>query len=537
MNETLPRIGSRRDGSSFFGKTSWITLPTLSAALLNCAFPYPGFSFLAWVALAPLFVVVLTEKRLGKVLGASAVAGFLFNIVYLLWMKEYKHPASLSGGVFSQMLFFSFAVLLSRVLSRATRRFKALALALGWCAVDYVKTIGFLGFPWGILGYSQYKNILLIQTASVFGVWGIDALVLYANAILAALIAGWDGGGSAAAAIRSRAFSIWALCALFAASAVYGVFAVKGEEKAGYDTKRVALIQTNFDPWSPRLKENLDREIELTREALARDPDLIVWSESSVPFPYQFYLERNNRYARLVHDFIVSVKKPFLIGTLEFEGSYENGTYDGDWYNVAVFYGREGLQGSYRKIHLVPFGEWFPFDRVFPFVKKILEDAGTGDFVPGTEFTVFDAGSFRFSALVCFEDVFGDLTRRFMSGSGKPGILVNVTNDAWSGSRKAEVQHFSQSVFRAVENRVGLARAANGGVSACVDTCGRVTGSIELFTSSMLVCDVPVGGGRKTFYARHGDLPARVVLSLAGAALLAVVAKKVIDRKRKNHIM
>jgi apolipoprotein N-acyltransferase len=239
-------------------------------------------------------------------------------------------------------------VLLSRVLSRATRRFKALALALGWCAVDYVKTIGFLGFPWGILGYSQYKNILLIQTASVFGVWGIDALVLYANAILAALIAGWDGGGSAAAAIRSRAFSIWALCALFAASAVYGVFAVKGEEKAGYDTKRVALIQTNFDPWSPRLKENLDREIELTREALARDPDLIVWSESSVPFPYQFYLERNNRYARLVHDFIVSVKKPFLIGTLEFEGSYENGTYDGDWYNVAVFYGREGLQGSYR---------------------------------------------------------------------------------------------------------------------------------------------------------------------------------------------
>jgi apolipoprotein N-acyltransferase len=369
----------------------------------------------------------------------------------------------------------------------------------------------------------------------VFGVWGIDALVLYANAVLAALIAGWAGGGSAAAAIRSRAFSICAFCALFAASAVYGVFAVKGEEKAGYDTKRVALIQTNFDPWSPRLKENLEREIELTREALSRDPDLIVWSESSVPFPYRFYLERNNRYARLVHDFILSVKKPFLIGTLEFEGSYGNGTYHGDWYNVAVFYDREGLQGSYRKIHLVPFGEWFPFDRVFPFVKKILEDAGAGDFVPGTDFTVFDAGSFRFSALVCFEDVFGDLTRRFMSGN--PGVLVNVTNDAWSGSRKAEVQHFSQSVFRAVENRVGLARAANGGVTACVDTCGRVTGSIELFTSSMLVCDVPVGRGRKTFYVRHGDLPARVVLFLAAAALLAVFAKKVIDRKRKNHIM
>jgi apolipoprotein N-acyltransferase len=207
-----------------------------------------------------------------------------------------------------------------------------------------------------------------------------------------------------------------------------------------------------------------------------------------------------------------------------------------------VFYSGGKPAGSYRKIHLVPFGEWFPFDRIFPFVDTILTAAGAGDFVPGTEYTVFDAGEFRFNVLVCFEDVFGELTRRFVAGAspprGRPGLIVNVTNDAWTGSRKAQQQHFSISIFRAVENRRGFVRAANGGVTACVNTYGKVIDSLEMFTSGYLVCDVPLGGDEPlSFYSRFGDLPVRAVVTLVGVSLLAAILKKLIDRRKKPRIM
>jgi apolipoprotein N-acyltransferase len=263
-------------------------------------------------------------------------------------------------------------------------------------------------------------------------------------------------------------------------------------------------------------------------------------------------MKRNNRYARLVHEFIVSTGKPFLFGTLEFEGDYREGEYDGIFYNSAVFYRNGSFVGTYRKIHLVPFGEWFPFDRLFPFVDTILQAAGAGDFVPGTEYTVFDAGTFRFNVLICFEDAFGELTRRFVAGgrgsggsgaSGgppreRPDLIVNVTNDAWSGSRKAELQHFSISVFRAVENARGFVRAANGGVTACVSPVGKVIDSLEMFTSGFLVCDVPVAvDQRLTLYARFGDLPVRFLVMLVGLSLLSAFVKKVVDRRKKPRIM
>jgi apolipoprotein N-acyltransferase len=612
-------------------RTRWVLLSILSAVLLSLSFPYPGFAFLAWVALIPLFVVILTEKP-GKVFFSSLTTGFLFNIVYLLWMKEYQHPASLPGGIFAEMIFFCFAVLLSWFLSNSVRRLKPLALALSWLSVDYIKTIGFLGFPWGILGYSQYENLPLIQSARSFGVWGVDFLILYANGLVAFLAAGLmtkgfkaaatghepldsvDRGGDERAAgnltgtrSKVREFSIGELTlsllmaktvplAVFAAllvlSLIYGTVTIRREEllydtargktagpeaaqsgtagggpgvstgTSGYSTVRVALVQANFDPWSPQIAENLLTEMDLTRRALELNPDLVVWSESSVPFPYEFFLRRNNRYARQVHEFIVSTGKPFLFGTLEFEGDYREGEYEGIFYNAAVFYKDGTLEGTYRKVHLVPFGEWFPFDRIFPFVDTILQAAGAGDFVPGTEYKVFYSGKFRFNVLICFEDVFGELTRRFVAGGLRPGgaatpassaevgspgsspppgrsdLIVNVTNDAWTGSRKAQQQHFSISVFRAVENRRGFVRAANGGVTACVSPWGEVIDSLEMFTTGFLVCDVPVAGGeRLTFYSRFGDLPVRSVVILVGLSLLIGLLKKVIDRKKKPRIM
>jgi len=512
------------------GKFLWVFLSLLSAVLLILTFPLPGISPFAWVALAPLYAVIRTSS-LKRSLLAALLTGVLFNIIYLLWMKEYKHPATLSGGIFAELLFFVFSALLIWALARKAGRLTALYLALGWFAVDYLKTVGFLGFPWGILGYSQYKSPLLIQNASLFGVWGINFLLLYANAALSSVLVRINGRFLRTQGERWTII-VGHLCAvvlLSAAALVYGAFKLTEEKKTEFTTTRVALIQANFDPWSPDLKGNLSMEMDLTNRALRQDPDLVVWSESSVPLLYNFALERKNKYARRIHKYILRTGKAFLFGTLEFSGSYEDGEYDGDFYNVAVYYNEGKQQGTYRKMHLVPFGEWFPYKRLFPFVVRILENAGAGDFRPGEEYTVFNGPGYDMSVLICYEDVFGDLARRFvLRGSD---LLINVTNDAWTGSRKAEIQHFAKSIFRTVENRKSLIRAANGGVTACIDPYGRIIDEIELFTADYLVCDVPIARGGPTFYTRFGDLLPRI----AWAFVFLILLKKSVDRLVNRH--
>lgn len=542
---------------SLFKRIEWILLSLLSALLLNLAFPYPGYSLFAWICLVPFFIVIMTQTLKRVFLGAI-ITGIAFNVVYLIWMKEYKHPATLSGGVFLQLLYFLFAAFLFWMLRRLLDDFRsqdgrrspkspgflreprslgimvisALLCTTAWLLVDYLKTIGYLAFPWGILGYSQYKNLLLIQSARLFGVWGIDFVLLFSNVTIASLLVElretgrWRG---------SRGNLMLLACAVLLIL-LFGARELEVEKKQELRKARIALIQGNLDPWSPQLTENIQVGIELTRMAMEQDPDLVVWSESSVPFPYEYYLARGEKHALRIQQFAQSLGRPLLFGSIEFDGILENGEYSGDFYNVAILYRKGRLADVYRKIHLVPFGEWFPYERLFPFVSLILEKAGAGDFTPGTEYVVFDMEGFTASVLICFEDVFGNLTRMFIPHN--PELFINVTNDAWTGSEKAEVQHFSISVFRTVETRRSLVRAANGGVTVCVNPYGRIIDSLPLFTSDYLVCDVPLQeGNMTTLYVRWGDFFPKWLGVIFLAFLLALGVKKVIDRKKKKNIM
>jgi len=516
----------------FSKPAGWIALSLLSAVLLILSFPEPGFSLMAWVALTPLFMVMITSN-FKRTLLSALITGVLFNTVYLYWMKEYKHPLALSGGVFGEMVFWFGAVILSYFLYHAvplkkfrTSLLRVVLLVFGWFAIDYVKTIGFLAFPWGILGYSQYRNLPLIQSASIFGVWGIDLLILYCNASVAALLVGFmQRSESVKPTILKRYAHLFIVLFLLLCSLAWGGVKLAEEKRTRYAQKSVALIQANFNPWSPKLRENILLQMELTMEGLKQNPDLIVWSESSVPFPYVHFLKRNNEQALQVHRFASSLHRPFIFGSLEYEKTQKG---DGNYYNVAMYYNDGELQGGYRKIHLVPFGEWFPYKRLFPFVVKILEEAGAGDFVPGDRYDVYHDSDFGFNILICFEDVFGNLARKFVLRGSQ--LLINVTNDAWTGSEKAEEQHYSISVFRTIENRRSLVRAANGGVTVCVNPYGRPSARLPLFTSDVLVCDVDiVDSSIITFYTKCGDILPLIILSLSLLIALSILIKKFID--------
>ena len=159
---------------------------------------------------------------------------------------------------------------------------------------------------------------------------------------------------------------------------------------------------------------------------------------------------------------------------------------------------------------------------------RILEEAGAGDFTPGDRYEVYHDSDFRFNVLICFEDVLGNLARKFVLRGSQ--LLINVTNDAWTGSEKAEVQHYSISVFRTIENRRSLVRAANGGVTVCVNPYGRPHAQLDLFKSDVLVCDVDiVDSSVITFYTKYGDVLPLMFLPLSLMGALILLIKKFID--------
>jgi len=170
---------------------------------------------------------------------------------------------------------------------------------------------------------------------------------------------------------------------------------------------------------------------------------------------------------------------------------------------------------EYSKMHLVPFSERLPFQGVFPFLKGL--NFGQADFSPGTEYSLFHIGEEKFAVLICFESIFPNLVREFARRD--VGFLVNITNDAWFGKTSAPFQHARIAVFRAIENRLGIARCANTGVSMFVDPYGRVSGETAIYTRGISIGKVG-SSQEKTFYSRYGDVFARICCVLSAGWLL-----------------
>ena len=526
---------------------NWIFLSLLSSLLLYLAFNLDVGAPFGWIALIPLYIVLIREK-LSRAILSSLLTGVFFNFFYLIWLKEYNHPLTLPLSIVAELLYFCASVVLSWLVIRfvpdsrssGVDGLKIFLVPALWTFIDYLKTVGFLAFPWGILSYTQYRNIYFIQSASIFGVWGIDFLVIYFNFFVASAFINYIEGKKSGKKNGKKAILIngIVLFALILSSYSFGLVKVR-EEKYSDDSSRsvrLSLVQANFNPWDPGVMKSLRKEIELTRKTLDKNPDLVIWSESSVHFPFDFFLKLKNRYAIIIDEFAKSLNRGFVFGSLGFEGEIVKGRFKGKFYNTAYFYSPDRGYQVYRKIHLVPFGEWFPYKKIFPFVARILEKAGAGDFTPGNEYKVFKYGDLNFNVLICFEDVFGDLARRFVLNGSR--MLINVTNDAWSGSRIAEKQHFVISILRTVENRVPLVRVANGGVTGWVDPYGRVKSTLPLFKKATLVCDVPYKKSveKLTFYTRHGDFLPKLFLLLNIAVLFFLVIRKIVDivLKRNN---
>ena len=469
-----------------------------TALLLILAFPPFDQGWIAWIALIPwLFELERSGPRRAFLL--SYLAGFLFFLGTVWWVGHVTIPGAAVLIAYLALFFAAWGWLSNRVFKTGGAFLSLLLLPASWVALEYARSHLLTGLGWNLLAHTQWNWIPIIQIASFTGVWGVSFLIVLINVGL------WR-------AVQSRSLrpiGLPALClGLVWCLGYFGQPVTSLEEKL-----RVALLQGNIpqgEKWDEAFQESIWKRYEqLTAQAAARQPDLIVWPETAVPG----YLEELLIEDRL-KEICAAAGTPMLVGvpTEDFKTGLP--------YNSAVLLTPAGEElGRYSKIHLVPFGEFMPIQPVFGWLKKFYPIA---DFSPGSRFTVFRTRP-PVSVLVCFEDLFPELTRRFVKEGA--GWLLVITNDAWFGRSAASLQHLQASVFRAVENRVWIGRSANNGWTGFVDPTDRrlpPPGQIPRFKAGVATADLWVSPWPPTLYTRWGDWFPLLCLGLAVWAIMGI---------------
>ncbi len=477
-------------------------LAVLSGLLLVLSFPKFGHGAVAWVALVPL-LYGLRSLSASRAFLAGLLAGFVQHVGLLYWVTGVVvHYGQLPWvlGIPLMMLLALYVSLYTGLFAGGIVLFRRCAIPvlvsapLLWTVLEYGKSNLLTGFPWENLAHSQYLNLPIIQMADVTGTYGITFLIVLANAALCGLV-GTDGD------VRKKAFTGAAIAAfLITMCAGYGFWRI-GNITALFESvppKTVALIQGNIDQsikWDPSFQaETLKIYRELSLQAAKSSPQFVVWPETATPF---FFQNRNDLHANVV-DVARSAGAYLLFGSPSY--TLLNG--DLRVQNSAFVLSPDGeMIGKYSKVHLVPYGEYVPLRPLFPFIEKLA--VGVGDFLPGEDFQPLVLSADRVGFLICYEGIFPEIGRAY--GQRNASMLVSITNDAWFGTTSAPFQHLSMTVFRAVENRTFLVRAANTGISAIVDATGRITAQTGLFERTFLTGPVRIHR-ENTFYTTYGDL-------------------------------
>lgn len=525
-----------------FMKKACIGLALLSAVLLPLALPNDfyamGNPLLGLVCLTPLFVALALSPSLGfaSLLGMLfAALSTLFAHYWLLFYGDYSFWA-ISGVILGYVIYHAILAPVLSILLRTRRSVRFLLVAAAWTVYEYVKSSGFLGFPWGLLPHSMATVPIALQCVDIAGIWGLSLIIALVNSWTAELVL---SGPHRLVCRRSAAFVGF----LLFLSLGYGVYRWNRPYSAEGTVKAI-LVQHNEDPWSTGRSE----EAVLAAQALSLEAisdgfprsaggagDVLVWSETAIElFLNEATIDRAMAgfpAAFPLADFIRSSGMPFLVGApFRPEGG-------GGYQNAVLFFSPEAeLLDYYGKQHLVPIAETIPFYDFPPFKLFFGSFLGlSAGWERGSRRTVMrldlaHGRSVSFGTPICFEDAFPDLCRRFVLQGAD--LLINLTNVAWSRRQSAELQMYVAALFRSIENRRPLLRATNAGVTAAIGPRGEILGSLDLFTAGSLAVEVPINGKRGfTAYTRFGDyLP----WLLAGGILLYVLGLIVGMRAKRS---
>ncbi len=498
-----------------------ILLAVTTGILLPYCFPKYDFGLLAWVALIPLHIALDGLSRRTQAFWLGWLAGIIGSTGIMSWvvtaMNTYgKVPLVFSYGI--MLLLTAYLGLYVGIYSAGVVWFRMLVPRYGlfaapclWVTLELLRTYLFSGLPWSLLGYSQYRQLDVIQIADHLGVYGVSFLIVLSNVALAELYLWLMPLFRGFRPARLPWELVTTAAMLVSLSWAYSTSVIASETmEYSKATLQVGVVQPNIDQavkWDQAFREETLRRYDRLTESFGYGVDLVVWPEAATPFIY----EREPVYQLQLVAMANRASAALLFGSPAVRFDQERKPF---LLNSAYLLSPDGeLLGRYDKQHLVPFGEYIPLkSSLLFFLEKMVE--GIGDFQAGPGPTILSfqlkesdgatpARRVKFGVVICYEVIFPDLVRR-IAGSGAE-FLVTITNDAWFGDSSAPAQHFSMVVFRSVENHLAFARAANTGISGFIDPFGRIIVASPTFTQTALQAEIPVRQ-TKTFYSRHGDV-------------------------------
>lgn len=449
---------------------------------------------------------------LGLTTGAIYFTGTLYWISHV--MAAYGDVSVWVAVLINALLVAYLALypaLFALVMGRLVMAFGAPALMsapLVWVATELGRTYVLTGFPWVLLGYSQADVLPIAQLASVLGVYGVSGLVAGVSAAAATIAVGQGPDRSG----RYRYLPAAAMMGVVLGVAVWGgIRAGRAALTREGEPVRVGLIQGNVEQ---ALKSDPSRStsifqnyLRMTRQAIGQGADFVLWPESSTPF----YFEDDRAAGDAIRTIARQAHVPILLGSDQIERGPPT-----RYYNAAFLVREDGsVAGAYRKLHLVPFGEYVPLRRVLFFAAPLVE--AVADFSPGAEAVLLPVRGHLVSTSICYEIVYPNLVRGLVGGGSE--LLTTITNDAWFGATSAPHQHFAQASMRAIENGRYLVRSANTGISGIVDPYGRVLARSALFEPAVIIGEARFLKS-ETMYARIGDVFAYASAVLTVALLL-----------------
>ncbi len=490
----------------------------LSGLLMAASFPLPDYAALAWFGLVPLILVM--QSRPFK---SGFVAGLTFFAATLYWvnivMTTYgRLPLAVSFLLYLLLagylaLFWGAATWAACRLKEIKNYSYPLTLPVLWVALEFLREFFLTGFPWATLGYSQHGWLTMIQSADLFGVYGLSYLLLMSNTALGLSVQTVRCQGVERVPVKALVVTTCLLLLNYG----YGHWSLQQNPDDRRETLQTALVQGNIPQdlkWRPENQQHtVTTYRDLSLQAVqAGATDLIVWPEAAMPFYYQ----DGGPLADSVNRFPSETGTSLLFGSPAYHRDHGKLRYLNSAFLLSP---TARMLGRSDKIHLVPFGEYVPLGRFLPFVNKLV--AGIGDYSPG-DINPLPIQKHQLGVLVCYEVIFPELAREYVrQGSG---LLINITNDAWFGQSSAPWQHLAMARFRAIENRVWLARAANTGISAFIAPSGRIVQQTGLFETAFLSGVVGLGA-RPGLYSHMGDM-------LPGAFLLISLLWLIQTRRR-----
>ena len=524
--------------------------------LLVLAFPSFNYYLVAWVGLIPLYLLVKDLKWYKAWLGGY-IWGYAWSLASCFWLREIE---SFIPYMFSFILacFYAFWAMGVPVVKKylfipvniqldgfeaADKYYKthnfyfleclsALFLASWWCVLEWIRTWIFTGFPWNLLGISQWKEYPIIQIASYTGVYGISFLIVFLNIALGDAIFRYSTLFRSSFKKGIRPISLYVALLLIVFSFIFGVMQINRYQDSNMQTVQLntAVVQGGIPQCriynEKQANDALKTYIKYSDDMLVFEPDILIWPESAVPQPLRGRGYLSEKYRSELGGLLKKYQIPILLGTIDFGlGQYKKNE-EIPIFNSALYIGGNGIIiDTYNKIHIVPWGEYTPFEYLFPFkyfYPLIKSTFGMGRSISaGTKNTIFNIEkNVSGAVLICYEDVFPEVARDHVLAGAN--LLVLITNDAWYPTSNEPAQHLAQAIFRAVENGRTMIRVGNSAGTCVIQPTGAIADSlfytIDSNTGQVLPDPTKRGSGAAifnvmlqknppmTFYTKYGNV-------------------------------